>query len=375
MHQFDFLSQQWTAINTGGRHPRARYRATTVVSNSQMILFGGHDGTRHLNDIHVLDLDSLQWSAPAVENPPIPRDSHVSCIYNGSVYVFGGSSGSAMNDLHELPLTTTSPASSALKWKPVKICGSNSTNTAGATADSVTSTGSSEASLLCPRQRFCHVAVVHQDAMYVFGGYDGQERLDDFWRFDFAQRDEIPPSSLLNDLQAMVNDDTCSDVIFVVENGTKEVYAHKVMLLRCSYFRALLLGGMVESRLNKIPLPELRYEILLQVLEYLYTDNIHFSRNGCNDLESAMELFQAADLFMIYRLQKICERHILQNLNVENAATLFHYASDVVVGASNLREKSLSFILAHFEAVSKTTAFEEMGRANMELVFEVLRNR
>lgn len=36
--------------------------------------------------------------------PPIPRDSHVSVVHGQSMYVFGGSTGSAMNDFHELRL-------------------------------------------------------------------------------------------------------------------------------------------------------------------------------------------------------------------------------------------------------------------------------
>lgn len=41
----------------------------------------------------------------------------------------------------------------------------------------------------------------------------------------------------------------------------------------------------------------------------------------------------------------------------------------------SLREKCLNFILGNFDAVTKTADFEEMGRTNIELVFEILRNR
>ena len=44
--------------------------------------------------------------------PPIPRDSHVSVIHGQSMYVFGGSTGSAMNDFHELRLDKC-------RWQPV----------------------------------------------------------------------------------------------------------------------------------------------------------------------------------------------------------------------------------------------------------------
>jgi len=41
----------------------------------------------------------------------------------------------------------------------------------------------------------------------------------------------------------------------------------------------------------------------------------------------------------------------------------------------SLRGKALGYILSHFEAVSKTDAFEDMARSNVELVFEILRSR
>ena len=71
-----------------------------------------------------------------------------------SMYVFGGSTGASMNDLSELRLDTC-------KWKSV---------TAGR--------GEGQ-----PGHRFCHVGVVEGDSMFIFGGYDGTNRLNDFWEF------------------------------------------------------------------------------------------------------------------------------------------------------------------------------------------------
>jgi hypothetical protein len=113
--------------------------------------------------------------------------------------------------------------------------------------------------------------------------------------------------------------------------------------------------------------PQVSHPIFLSVLEYLYTDQIDIP------LKNAMELFEAADLFCIPRLKTMCEKRMLQSITIENAASIFH-AADLHT-ATALRQKALKYILSHFEDVSKTKSFEEMGRNNMELVFEVLRNR
>lgn len=311
---------------------------------NQILLFGGHDGTRHLSDTHVFDIEARIWSSLVTDGtPPIPRDSHISCVWNHSMYIFGGSSGAAMSDLHELQLSLNS--SSASKWRELKSTSPD-----------------------MPGPRFCHVAVSYQDSMYIFGGYDGSERLNDFIRFDFAAYDlnfEVPPSTLISDLRGLVDDDTMSDITFIVEN--QPIYAHKLMLMRSPYFRALFLGDMRESRLSTIRIEEVRHSVFLSILEYLYTDTVRIN------LEEAMELFEAADLYCIPRLKTMCEKRMIQSISVETAATIFH-AADMHT-ATALRRKALKFIVAHFEEVSKTESFEEMGRSNMELVFEVLRNR
>lgn len=216
--------------------------------------------------------------------------------------------------------------------------------------------------------RFCHVGVCHDEALYIFGGYSGEIRLNDFVRFDFQSYDltfEVPPSSLISEFGTLVDNETLSDICFVVE-GTP-VYAHKLMLMRCSYFRALFLGEMKESKEETIRLEEISHPIFLKVVEYLYTDRL------CIPLDSAMELFEAADLFCIPRLKIMCEKRMLQSINVENASAIF-YAADLH-SALALRQKAKKFITSRFESVSKTSSFEEMGRNNIDLVFELLKSK
>ena len=205
-------------------------------------------------------------------------------------------------------------------------------------------------------------------ALFVFGGYDGATRLNDFVRFDFAVYDlsfEVPSSTLVSEFRALVDNEKLSDVTFIVE-GTP-VYAHKLLLMRCPYFHALILGDMKESSMKTIRIEQVSHSTFLKILEYLYTDQLRIY------LDCAMELFEAANRFCIPRLKTMCEKRMLQSINVANAADIFHAAD--YHSAMALREKAKKFILSHFESVSKTPSFEEMGRSNIDLVFELLQSR
>ena len=69
----------------------------------------------------------------------------------------------------------------------------------------------------------------------------------------------------------------------------------------------------------------------------------------------------------------MCERAILTSINVENSATVLQAADSH--NAEGLRKSCVDFIMRNFDAVSKTAAFEDMGRNNVNLIFEILKQR
>ena len=433
MHEFNFETGVWRVIHHSGKLPRSRYRATCVVHNENLIMFGGHDGSRHLNDVNVFHFGSQTWTQTLVEGyNPIPRDSHIAAVYGSSMFIYGGSTGLATDDFQELRLfphkliwvptrqenstsgkrSTGSPDSPLLRAIPggsatepryemiddefpppphqtnrnQRVLGSGNlmgfsrTGFGGmaqppspprlsALISSQTDGNNNPRGVeTLPGLRFCHVATVYKDSLYVFGGYDGQTRLGDFIQFQFglAPLDgTVPPSTLKSDLKEMLDNKELSDIIFNVEGIP--IYAHKTLCARSPVLRAMLTGEMVESRSDEINIPEVRHNVFLGLLEYLYTDDVILT------LENAMEMFQAADRFGVDRLKRLCESYMLSSLNVENAAHLL-YAADVV-NASGLRKRCLEFIVIYFNEVSKTAAFEEVGRANNDLLFEILSQR
>jgi hypothetical protein len=80
-----------------------------------------------------------------------------------------------------------------------------------------------------------------------------------------------------------------------------------------------------------------------------------------------------ADRFGIDRLKRLCELEMLAAINLESVAHILYTADEY--HADNLRERCINYALAHFDEVSRTSGFEEMGRTNVDLVFEILRRR
>ena len=91
--------------------------------------------------------------------PPCARSLHSTAVLNGSLYIFGGYNGQVrVNDFHAYSFATR-------RWSPV-LAAANSGRPPS------------------PRDR--HVSVVHGSTFYVFGGFNGTSRTNDFFGFDFT---------------------------------------------------------------------------------------------------------------------------------------------------------------------------------------------
>lgn len=340
-HRYDFQQNSWKpvtdSLGTNESWPKPRYRTTATVVGDKMLVFGGHDGARQLNDFYAWSFTNETWTEiETLGSPPSARDSHVAVSYKNSLFIFGGSTGNARSDFYEFKF-------SEQKWVPV--CSSGGT---------------------APCSRFCHIGVAYKKGFYVFGGYDGTQRLNDFKQFMFElENSEIPPSTLISELSSMIGNDKYSDVTIIIED--RPIPAHKFILSRSKYFEAMFSGEMIESSSREVRITNISYKAFYEVLKYLYTDQIDTST------DYALEILEAADLLCLDRLKKICEHSILASIDIENAATIYQ-ASDVH-NITSLKEASLEFILANFDKVSKSNGFREMARANVELVLDILAKR
>lgn len=104
LHVLDTETMTWSQAECigGCPAPTPRVSTTSVVNNSTIYFFGGYDGTTWLNDIHAFDTVHSQWVNPHVllDGVPKPRCRHTSNIYKGNMLVFGGNdSDCSFNDL------------------------------------------------------------------------------------------------------------------------------------------------------------------------------------------------------------------------------------------------------------------------------------
>ncbi|KZV33000.1 acyl-CoA-binding domain-containing protein 4 [Dorcoceras hygrometricum] len=97
-------------VETSGNAPVARIGQSVTVFGSKVIMFGGEDRNRRLlNDVHVLDLETMTWSSvETTQTHPSPRYDHTAALHSERyLFIYGGCSHSIFfNDLHVLDLET-----------------------------------------------------------------------------------------------------------------------------------------------------------------------------------------------------------------------------------------------------------------------------
>jgi acyl-CoA-binding protein len=120
VHAFDTHSLAWTKSEVFGQAPVSRGGQSVTLIGSQLYMFGGEDSKRRaLNDLNVLDLETMTWETVVASGVcPSPRADHVATAYcEKYIFIFGGGSHSdCYNDLHVLDLEN-------MEWSAVETQG------------------------------------------------------------------------------------------------------------------------------------------------------------------------------------------------------------------------------------------------------------
>ena len=188
LYCFDTVSRQWLARPAvTGCIPGARDGHTAVVINDKMYIFGGYEEImeRFSNDIYVLDLKTYVWKyQQAGGTPPSWRDFHSAIGLDNKMFVFGGRS-----DLSGPNHSQQEIYCNVIMYFDV------STNT----------WVKPETSGTPPKGRRSHSSFVYNNEIYIFGGYNGVDRLhfNDLFKYD-------PKESLWSKIEAKGRHKPCA---------------------------------------------------------------------------------------------------------------------------------------------------------------------
>ena len=159
-------------------------------------------------------------------------------------------------------------------------------------------------------------------------------------------------NSLAVDLRRMLNSPARSDVTFMVEG--RPIYAHRcIIMARCEPLERMLDGPMRESQQHEIVLPGARWEVVLALCEFLYTDCVEsLEETAAVELDFALDLLALADQYLVDDLKRLCESAIQKSISVENVALMLATAD--ARQAAALRQRCFDFVLRNFGKVIGT---------------------
>jgi hypothetical protein len=338
MYEFDFATKTWTEVRARGALPSVRSCPAWAKDDTHVYIQGGYDGVERKADFFACDLATYTWcEMPSLGTPPCPRYFHSCCLYGNRMYLYGGYSGNErLADMFAYDFETN-------HWSQVDCTDGDA-----------------------PSGRSSLVAQVYENCLFIFGGYNGQVVLNDFYKFRLKPV-SVPPSVLVSDMRRLINNNELSDVSFLVEG--KEVYANRAILaVRSDYFKVMLYsGGMRESMEAGAPieLQDVSHPVFLKVLEYLYTDTIRDI-----SLDTGIHLLIVSERFMLDRLKALCEDYIRRDVNVENVISILVACHQH--NASGLKDIALDFILKNLNESAIMQGLSEL-KSEPDLLVEIIK--
>ncbi|CAM4672571.1 unnamed protein product [Lepidochelys kempii] len=157
LYMFSTVSLSWTPVKTTGSAPGARSGHAFATVGQVIYMFGGCSGENiYCTDLHALDTGLLTWQQCEVKGGiPSGRTHHTfTAHHDKDIYLFGGIYES--KDGHKTPKNDVMKLSLAkMKWKMPLYVG------------------------IPPALRHSHVAFILHSHLYIFGGMNEEEELND----------------------------------------------------------------------------------------------------------------------------------------------------------------------------------------------------
>ncbi|KAL9647250.1 hypothetical protein ABK040_012602 [Willaertia magna] len=182
--KFNCKTEKWINLTDKqkGQVPTPRSNHSAVIIDNSLILFGGlgEEMEDVKQDMYILNLQTLQWRKIQLDDtddkPPASR-SHACCVHRKSMILFGGGTEKVCyNTLYRFDLEVE-------RW--FKIKPRKSEELLEAEKDP-TKPIASNLILVEPEPRmFCEAILYDMDRLFLFGGRNGKQKINEVWQFDF----------------------------------------------------------------------------------------------------------------------------------------------------------------------------------------------
>ncbi|KAG9281136.1 ankyrin repeat and BTB/POZ domain-containing protein 2 [Astyanax mexicanus] len=150
-----------------------------------------------------------------------------------------------------------------------------------------------------------------------------------------------------------LNNQEMSDVTFLVEG--KPFYAHRVLLMTASERFKSILGSNSSGNsqhCNDIEISDVKYNTFQVMMSYLYCGGSESLKLAVPDL---LEMLSVASLFQLAGLQRHCEQLCAQNINLDNAVSVYNTAK--AHGAAELSAYCEGYFLQNMGSLLERESF------------------
>ena len=160
-------------------YPWGRSWHTATFWNDHMVVFGGKEESRKsiVNKLLIYSFKQDKWINPKIEGKkPEPRMGHTACIYHDFIIFYGGwSGGKVLKDFSVIDLSNGFDKIEFVSIEDLPVFGETSEN-------SFTPEDECQPS---PRQ--FHSANIIGDKIFIFGGGDGRNWINELHVFDLSK--------------------------------------------------------------------------------------------------------------------------------------------------------------------------------------------
>lgn len=166
--------------------------------------------------------------------------------------------------------------------------------------------------------------------------------------------------TLLQDgLYDLLENDKLVDCVLKIKD--KEFPCHRLVLCACSsYFRAIFLSDLDESKKKEIVLEDVEPGVMGLILKYLYTSKINVTEQNVQDI------FAVANVYQIPSIFTVCVSFLQKRLSLSNCLAIFRLG--LMLDCPRLAVSARNYACERFQLISRDEDFLQLQPSELAAI-------